>query len=458
MGNAWFQSQAREDFNRARRKSFLQSITALLSNQTNELVPFEEVRTRINIRGMVSRGLQHVPLSKIIGSEGRYADFDRRFLPRRNQTSGRWQSVDVAHYASIPLPPVDLYKIGEVFFVKDGNHRVSVARERGMVEIDAYVTEYMVDVPLDERLSLRTLLLKEEYSDFLEWTGLAAARPEQRIELSALGGYLELIEHINTHRYYLSKEQDRDVALDEAVASWFDSVYQPVVEAIGQHKILGQFPGRSEADLYVWVMQHRRSLQDESGVDPGPEIATLSLASQYGRRPVLDSMGDTAQRLAASALTALVPPRENPPLELLDFVEWAKLERLCPQAEFRLTEGQDYSRLRDHILDHRFFLSLDRGEQVPLDEAIEHWCSEYYTPVIGAIRQQAALRHFPGRSETDLYLWIMDHLHYRRQEGRAIDIPTATAEYTAEFGSSDGVGTAVRSLLEGVGRALGLKI
>jgi len=456
MSNAWFQSQAREDFNRARRKSFLQSVAALLSNQPNELVPFEEVRSRINIRGMVSRGLQHVPLDKIIGSEGRYADFDRRFLPRQNQTSGRWQSVDVAHYAAIPLPPVDLYKIGDVYFVKDGNHRVSVARERGLAEIDAYVTEYMVDVPLDQQLSLRTLLLKEEYSDFLEWTGLADLRPEQRIELSALGGYLELIEHINTHRYYLSNEQQRDIPLDEAVASWYDTVYMPVVEAIREHKILAQFPGRSEADLYVWVMQHRRSLQDESGEDPGPEVATLSLARQYGRRSVLDAVGDTAQRLASTALTALVPPRENPPLELLDFVEWAKLDRLCPDADVRLTEGQDYGRLRDHILDHRFFLSLDRGEQVPLDEAIEHWCSEYYLPVVKAVREQDVLRHFPNRTETDLYLWIMDHLHFRKQAGTPIDIPTATAEYTAEFGSSDGVATTVRSLLDGVGRVLGI--
>jgi hypothetical protein len=430
---------------------------ALLSNQPNELVPFEEVRRRINIRGMVSRGLQHVPLDKIIGSEGRYADFDRRFLPRRDQTSGRWQSVDVAHYAAIPLPPVDLYKIGDVYFVKDGNHRVSVARERGLAEIDAYVTEYMVDVPLDEQLSLRTLLLKEEYSDFLEWTGLADLRPEQRIELSALGGYLELIEHINTHRYYLSNEQGRDVPLSEAVASWYDTVYLPVVDAIRLHDILAQFPGRTEADLYVWIMQHRRTLQEESGVDPGPEAATLSLASQYGRRSVLDTMGGTAQRIAASALTALVPPRENPPLELLDFVEWAKLDQLCPDADIRLTEDRDYGRLRDHILDHRFFLSLDRGEQVSLDEAIDNWCSEYYMPVLNAIRRQDALRYFPGRTEADLYLWIMDHLHYRRQSGISIDIPTATAEYRAEFGSADNVTTAVRSLLDGVGRMLGIR-
>ncbi len=168
-------------------------------------------------------------------------------------------------------------------------------------------------------------------------------------------------------------------------------------------------------------------------------------------------MGDAAQRFAASALTALVPPRESPPLELLDFVEWAKLDQLCPQADIRLTEGQDYGRLRDHILDHRFFLSLDRGEQVSLDEAIEHWCSEYYTPVLDAICRQDALRYFPGRTETDLYLWIMDHLHYRRQSGISIDIPTATAEYRAEFGNADNVATAVRSLLDGVGRRLGIR-
>ena len=150
MDTRWYESQAREDFARARRKAFFQSIGALLARRSRELVPLDEVRARLNIRGSAYRGLQQVPVTKIVGSEGRYSDFDRQFLPRQTKTQQRWQSVDIGHYEENPLPPVDLYKIGEVYFVKDGNHRVSVARERGQSEIDAYVTEYLVDVPLDE--------------------------------------------------------------------------------------------------------------------------------------------------------------------------------------------------------------------------------------------------------------------------------------------------------------------
>lgn len=454
MGNSWYQHQVREDFARARRKAFLQSIADLLARRSSDLVPFEEVRSRLNIRGSAYRGLQQVPLSKIVGSEGRYADFDRHFLPRQAKTQQRWLSVDMAHYEDVPLPPVELYKVGEIYFVKDGNHRVSVGRERGQREIDAFVTEYMVDVPLDERLSVRDLLLKEEYSDFLEWTNLAALRPEQRIELSALGGYLELIEHINTHRYYVSQERGEELSKDEAATSWYDNVYLPMVETTRQHGILNYFPGRTEADLYLWIMQHRRSLKDVSGFDPGPELATLDYATQFGRRSVLETVGDAAQGIASSARLAIVPPRENPPLELLDFIEWSKIDQFCAGADVRLS-NKDYGRLRGHILDHRFFLSQDRGYEVSLDEAIEHWCSEWYTPVIQAIREQGTLQYFPGRTETDLYLWIMDHLHYRKQANQPIDVSTATAQVANQSGTETNASRSLKKLLDGVARLVG---
>ncbi len=456
MDTRWYEAQAREDFARARRKAFFQSIGALLARRPRDLVPLEEVRARLNIRGSAYRGLQQVPLTKIVGSEGRYSDFDRQFLPRRTKTQQRWQSVDIAHYEEKPLPPVDLYKIGEVYFVKDGNHRVSVARERGQSEIDAYVTEYLVDVPLDERLSVRDLLLKEEYSDFLDWTNLAALRPDQRIELSALGGYLEFIEYINAHRYHLAQEQNREVFNDEAVTNWYDTVYLPLVRLIREHKILAQFPGRTEADLALWIMQHRRSLADVFGFDPGPELAVLDYATQFGKRSVLETVGQAAQTIASSARIALIPARENPPLELLDFLEWSKIDQLCPDVDVRISGDTDYGRLRSHILDHRYFLSQERGYEVPLGEAIEHWCGEWYNPVIKAIREQGTLSHFPGRTETDLFLWIMDHLHYRKQANQPLDVSTATAQYTSEFGTEGDGGSSLKTLIEGVGRLLGL--
>jgi hypothetical protein len=457
MSNRWYQQQVHQDWANARRQAFLQSIVDLITDRPSELVPLNEVQSRLNARGGAYRGLQQVPLNKIIGSEGRYADFDRRFLPRRTKTHERWKSVDLAHYVEVPLPPVDLYKVGQVYFVRDGNHRVSVARQRGQSEIDAYVTELDVDVPLDERFTVRDLLIKEEYADFLEWTQLHRLRPQQRIELSALGGYLELIQHINTHRHFLSEQRGADVSKDEVVASWYDHVYMPLVEMIRQHNILEQFPGRTEADLYVWIMQYRDSLRQVFGYDPGPEVATLDYATQFGRRTLLDTVETAAETLAGSARVAVTPTAQTPSLELLDFVDWAKVDNLCAGMTIRLSKNADYDRLREHILSHRYYMGLERGHEVSLEEAIQHWCTNWYDPVVQAIRQHGTLAYFPDQTESDLYLWIMDHLHYRTQAGHPLDVSSATAEVTQAAASNGRAGKALAQLAGRVRRLLKLK-
>src|ERR671910_1789761 len=180
------EEQTRSDFDRARHKAFLNDLLASIGRRPNDLIPFHEFRRRLQPEAESYRGMQTVPVRQIVGSMDRFRDFDRAFLPRGNATRGRWQSIDRAYYQDVRLPPIQLYKVGDIYFVKDGNHRVSVARQRGQVDIDAYVTEYEVDVPLDSSTSMRNLILKEEYSDFLDWTQLARLRPEQRLELTAL--------------------------------------------------------------------------------------------------------------------------------------------------------------------------------------------------------------------------------------------------------------------------------
>lgn len=457
MSDRWFQHQIQEDWANARRKAFIEGIKDWITARPRELVPFNELQSRLNVRNRVYRGTQQVPLSKIIGSEGRYADFDRRFLPRRTKTQDRWKSVDLARYSDVPLPPVELYKVGQVYFVKDGNHRVSVARERGQNEIDAFVTELEVDVPLDERLSVRDLLLKEEYSDFLEWTQLHRLRPQQRIELSALGGYLELIQHINAHRQHLVQERGHEVSTEEAVASWYDNVYMPLVELIRQHYILEQFPGRTEADLYAWIMKHRDALKDVFGYDPGPEVATLDYASQFGKRSLRDNVETAAETLAGSARAVLAPDVAMPSLELLDFMDWAQVDNLCLGNTIRFSKNNDYERLREHILAHRYYLGLERGHDVPLDEAIKDWCEHWYSPVVQEIRKRGTLNYFPDHTESDLYLWIMDHLHYRTQAGERLDVAAATDQVTQQAARSKKSQTALNYVAERVRRLLKLK-
>ncbi len=416
MRDGWTSTQVQSDWDRARRKALWQAVVDALAGRSGDLVPLNEVKSRLNVRGSHYLGLQQVPLEKIVGSEGRYSDFDRRFLPRRDTTAHRWMSVDQAHYRDVNLPPVELYKIGDIYFVKDGNHRVSVARQFGQADIDAYVTEYEVDVPLDASFSMRDLLLMEEYSDFLDWTQLARFRPEQRIELSALGGYLELINHINTHRYYLSRERNEPVSAEEAVTAWYDNVYLPVVEAIRKHNILRHFPGRTEADLYLWIMQHRQHLLETSGVDPGPEKAALDYVSHHGRRSLLGSVGEAVQSLS-QAVRGMAQRPQPAAHEWLDFVAWSQIDRLCPETEIRLSIPHDYQRLRTHIEEHQYRLGIERQGAVDLEEAVRDWCEHLYAPTVAAIRERGLLAHWPGHTDADLFLEAMNQLQRLKQQG-----------------------------------------
>jgi hypothetical protein len=305
---SWITQITSDDFSRARRKALFGQLLALITRSSNDLLPFDEVRARLNIRGQHSLGLKTVPVAQIVGSEGRYADFDRQFAPRHEATKFRWMSVDRAHREEVILPAVELYKLGDIYFVKDGNHRVSVARIQGQTDIDALVTELEVDVPLTPGLSMRDMLLKEEYSDFLQWTDLARLRPEQRIEFSEPGGYIALVQHINAHRYYLSLERGREMDRDEATASWYDHVYMPVVAVLCASEALRAFPGRTEADLYRWIMDHRWYLRERNGgADPGPLVAVEDYVRLFGRL----SLGNLAERLVGTLRDAIGPQSEQ---------------------------------------------------------------------------------------------------------------------------------------------------
>ena len=290
MDNARATLAAQAHFGDARRKALLSALLDIFTRRPNKMLSLEEVRARLNVRGQRYLGHQTVPVDHIIGSEGRYDDFDRRFLPRSDTLKQRWSNIDKARTLAVELPPVDLFKLGDVYFVRDGNHRVSVARQQGQSFIDAYVTELIVDVPLTPDLSVRDLLLMEEYSDFLEWTNLHQLRPDERIEFSELGGYLDLVRHINAHRYYMSQQRGHEIGRDEAVADWYDTIYMPIVRVIREQGVLKYFPGRTEADLYRWIMEHRWYMRERSGSDPGPEVAASEYVELFGRRGLADAV------------------------------------------------------------------------------------------------------------------------------------------------------------------------
>jgi hypothetical protein len=297
----WGNAAANNQFRDARNKALVAGLLDLLRRQSHEMLAFADVRACLNVRGQRSLGHQTVPLANIIGSEGRYHDFDRRFLPRTDILQPRWSKIERAMARGVYLPPVVLYKISDVYFVRDGNHRVSVARQLGHAEIDADVTELLVDVTITPALSVRTLLLMQEYSDFLEWTNLHALRPDERIEFSELGGYLDLVRHINVHRYALAQEQNRAIDRDEAVASWYDNVYLPLVHEIREQKLLRRLSNRTEADLYRWMMEQRQNSAAGAPASLGslgdPGVSGASLGRKRWTDAVLGMVRMALQRL-----------------------------------------------------------------------------------------------------------------------------------------------------------------
>jgi uncharacterized protein (TIGR00730 family) len=259
--------QSHADFQAARLKALFRDVLALLTGRSNDLLPFDAVKEKLRIGGPIYRGVRAVPLSGIIGSVDRYRDFDRAFLPTQEHTADRWRRVNRAWYDDVSLPPVLLYKVGEVYFVVDGNHRVSVAREQGQAYIDAEVRECRVKVPVTPDLRPEDLEILGERVDFLERSGLDQLRPEARIELAIPGGYDRLLEHIAVHRYFMGLDYQRDISEPEAVAHWYDTVYLPVVSVVRASGLLEAIPGKTEADFYEWIMEHRHDLVTQGKAD-----------------------------------------------------------------------------------------------------------------------------------------------------------------------------------------------
>ncbi len=277
-------SSAVRDFHRARRKAALQAIMARLTGKSADLLSYEDVRQKLKARGAASWGLRDIPLDAIVGSVGRYADFTRSFLPRQDSDAERWARVKVAVTDWGGLPPIKVYQIGEAYFVLDGNHRVSVARQVGATHIQAYVTEVRTKVPLSPDAQPDDLILKAEYADFLERTHLNELRPQADLSVTAPGQYQVLEEHIEVHRYFMGLEQEREIPYQEAVGHWYDEVYWPVVQVIRERGILRDFPGRTETDLYLWVSEHHAELEQELGWEIRPEEAAADLAARFSPR------------------------------------------------------------------------------------------------------------------------------------------------------------------------------
>lgn len=277
---------ASRDWERAQRQAFVESVvSALPFAQSSDLLSFEDVKQRLKLAQRNYRGIQEVDLDQIRGSVGRYRDFTASFNPRKPQMRDRWIRVSAAA-GSGEVPPVELFKVGDAFFVMDGNHRVSAARQAGAPTIQAHVWEFTAPTGLSAHADLDELLIREEYANFLEQTHLDQLRPEQDITFTVPGKYNELLAQIAWYQDVLTRIDGEPCSYENAVTSWYDMIYTPAVQIIQHSDALEHFPGRTEADLFVWMWLYSRFGEGDNHVTPLREAASVAVEQQEKRRPL----------------------------------------------------------------------------------------------------------------------------------------------------------------------------
>ena len=299
-------SLTHELFYRAYGRARRQDLRARLEGKSNDLLPFEALKTVLQTYQQIPGSeVQVIPLAKIVGSVGRYRDFTRDFLPRNLTLLERWTRVENAMESLEGVPHIEVFKIGDVYFVADGNHRVSVARANGFDDIDAYVTEIPVDADLQPGDTLDAAIIKAGRARFLAETKLDEHFAGLDIYFTLPGGYTRLLRHIEAHRALLNHAQTSEVSADpstssgqafgshfpvsfeDAAVDWYVSVYQPIVTAIRDRHLLQRFPNRTAADLYIWIWNTIEELYGRSGERVSPDEAVALLESHAPETPSL---------------------------------------------------------------------------------------------------------------------------------------------------------------------------
>ncbi len=286
MSDPVIDSLARDDFNRARTRETFSKFLNALSPERQELLSLQDVRELLKPTNESYVGMRTVPIDLIVGSEGRYKDFDNTFLPRHEYVRSRWENVDKAHLKDVRLPPITLYEIGGVYFVRDGNHRVSVARAQGGEAIDAEVVSLGSKIKIKPRMTRqdlkRAVIQYEKKTAFANSDLGKIIRPEE-LDFTATGRYEEILRHIQVHKYYLNLNRKDEIPFVEAGKSWYNELYTPIIKLIEADRLLSRFPGRTQADLYLWLIAHWDALKRKYGNNFSLEEAVLDYAEKFGK-------------------------------------------------------------------------------------------------------------------------------------------------------------------------------
>lgn len=273
-----------DDFNKARNKALVNEIQHFLNPDESKLLSFSEIKQMLKPQNEIYSGMQVIPIKYIVGSEGRYKDFDNHFFPKSLHLKQRWERIDQAHLNDVILPPITLYEIGGLYFVRDGNHRVSVAKARGCEMIDAEVISLQSEIKLKPGLSKSKILksiINYEKREFYGETHFGDVTDCWNIDFSAPGQYDVLYQHIQIHKYYINQNKTEEISLNEAILSWYNTVYMPVIKVIKKQHIMRHFKGRTTSDMYVWIIKYWDDLKNKFGQEYSLDDAAIDFRKKF---------------------------------------------------------------------------------------------------------------------------------------------------------------------------------
>ncbi|AEE17269.1 transcriptional regulator [Treponema brennaborense] len=277
--------QTEEDFSKARNKALFNEIQHFLNPEETNLLSLTDIKKMLKPTGEVYQGMQTVPVSLIVGSEGRYNDFDNHFFPKSLHLKNRWANIDLAHLQDVILPPITLYELGGVYFVRDGNHRVSVAKTRGIENIDAEVVSLQSEIKLKPGATQKQMIkqvIQYEKRVFYAETNFGDITDCWNLDFSATGQYDVIYHHILIHKYYINQNKTEEISMTDAIQSWYETVYLPVISIVKKRHILRKFRHRTPSDMYVWIIKYWDELKKKFGNDFSLDQAAEDFTKKFG--------------------------------------------------------------------------------------------------------------------------------------------------------------------------------
>ncbi|HSV30927.1 MAG TPA: hypothetical protein VLH40_02745 [Atribacteraceae bacterium] len=253
-----------QQFDRLYRKAFFKKLTGALNKHQNRLIPFREIKEVIGVGGEHHAGNRTVEIDQIVGSENRFEDFDRTFLPLKKSGRSKWVRVNQLRMRSEGFPLVSLYQVGPYFFIRDGHHRISAAKHAGQRFIDAEV----IELKLPEDTDTASTKSPEEYFLHLEEKMFQRKTGLTDIRLTIPGGYLEILRLIKSFQCsdslnHKSTHETCPGAMpwEQAVQEWYRSCFQQALSVILTSGVMSRFKNRTPADLYLWTLYNVEALR-----------------------------------------------------------------------------------------------------------------------------------------------------------------------------------------------------